>query len=252
MKKILTVLLTEDKTDPDAGLATALRAAGMEVRTVPRSGADVLHEITANAPDIVAMDAFLQGVDAAGVMMRLAAKDPLARPLIVVFSAVDSAYFERNILRLGADYYFLKPVDPTMVAERLLQLCSWKGESTSAPREEGLLGVITAILHEIGVPAHIKGYQYLREAIRLSVESPEMIDSVTKLLYPTVAKAFKTTSSRVERAIRHGIEVAWERGDVDVLNSYFGYTIQNTRGKPTNSEFVAMIADKIRLDRKIS
>ena len=111
---------------------------------------------------------------------------------------------------------------------------------------------ITKMLHELGIPAHIKGYQYLREAIILSVNDSEMMNSVTKLLYPTVAKTFKTTPSRVERAIRHAIEVAWDRGDVDVLSSYFGYTIQNTRGKPTNSEFIAMISDKLRLRMKVS
>ena len=112
--------------------------------------------------------------------------------------------------------------------------------------------VITDILHQIGVPAHIKGYKYVREAIRLTVEDPEMLNSVTKILYPTVAKNFGSTASRVERAIRHGIEVAWDRGDVEVLNAYFGYTIQSQRGKPTNSEFVAMISDKIRLQRRIT
>ena len=111
---------------------------------------------------------------------------------------------------------------------------------------------ITNILHEIGVPAHIKGYHYLRESIILSVNNPEIINSITKQLYPTVAKKFTTTSSRVERAIRHAIEVAWDRGDIDVLNSYFGYTIHNERGKPTNSEFIAMIADKLRLNLKAS
>ena len=111
---------------------------------------------------------------------------------------------------------------------------------------------VSEIMHQIGVPAHIKGYQYLREAIILAVNDDEIMNSVTKLLYPTVAKTYKTTASRVERAIRHAIEVAWDRGDVDVLSSYFGYTIQNSRGKPTNSEFIAMISDKLRLKMKIS
>ena len=112
--------------------------------------------------------------------------------------------------------------------------------------------MVTDIIHQIGVPAHIKGYHYLREAIILAIENPDIINSITKQLYPTVAKKFSTTSSRVERAIRHGIEVAWDRGDVDVLNSYFGYTIHVGRGKPTNSEFIAMIADKLRLRMKAS
>ena len=112
--------------------------------------------------------------------------------------------------------------------------------------------VITDILHQIGVPAHIKGYHYLRQAIKLTVDDPELMQAVTKILYPTIAKSNKTTSSRVERAIRHAIEVAWDRGDVDILSSYFGYTIQNSRGKPTNSEFIAMISDKLRLGMKAS
>ena len=119
-------------------------------------------------------------------------------------------------------------------------------------RSGSLKVTVSDIIHQIGVPAHIKGYQYLREAIMLCVNDSEMVSSVTKLLYPTVAKKFKTTSSRVERAIRHAIEVAWDRGDVDVLSSYFGYTIQSERGKPTNSEFIAMISDKLRLNMKIS
>ena len=120
------------------------------------------------------------------------------------------------------------------------------------PDRNDLEAQVTGIIHKIGVPAHIKGYHYLRESIILSVEQPEIINSITKQLYPTVAKIFSTTSSRVERAIRHAIEVAWDRGDIDVLNSYFGYTIHNERGKPTNSEFVAMIADKLRLQKKVS
>ena len=138
------------------------------------------------------------------------------------------------------------------MADRILKLTSWRDiskiETNSAKIDNSDLELmITEILHQIGVPAHIKGYHYLREAIIFSVTNDEVVNSVTKILYPTVAKKHGTTSSRVERAIRHAIEVAWDRGDIDVLNSYFGYTIQNERGKPTNSEFIAMIADKLRL-----
>ena len=146
-----------------------------------------------------------------------------------------------------------------MMAERIIQLSGWKSDETAEAAEKSgsfsdvdLIMMVTDILLQIGIPAHIKGYHYLRESIVLSVKDSEMINSVTKLLYPTVAKKFSTTSSRVERAIRHAIEVAWDRGDVDVLNSYFGYTIQNERGKPTNSEFIAMISDKLRLKLKIA
>ena len=137
-----------------------------------------------------------------------------------------------------------------------MQLLGRQGQQPELPVGQSAVSVndlevmITEILHQIGVPAHIKGYHYLREAILRTVKSPELINSVTKLLYPTVAKAYQTTASRVERAIRHAIEVAWDRGDLDVLNAYFGYTIQNSRGKPTNSEFIAMIADKLSLRLK--
>ena len=139
------------------------------------------------------------------------------------------------------------------MAKRIERLSSWKTEKqkrTAEISDNDIEVVISDIMRQIGVPAHIKGYQYLRTAIKLSVEDSDMLGSVTKLLYPTVAKIFNTTSSRVERAIRHAIEVAWDRGDVDVLSSYFGYTIQSQRGKPTNSEFIAMISDKLKLSLK--
>ncbi len=158
----------------------------------------------------------------------------------------------------GADYYFLKPFDTDEMAERILSLCSKKRvesirSAKPAVTASGSLEMrVTEIIHQIGVPAHIKGYQYLRDAILMAIEDDDIINAVTKRLYPAVAKKHSTTSSRVERAIRHAIEVAWDRGDVDVLNSYFGYTIHNGRGKPTNSEFIAMISDKFRLQLKIS
>ena len=171
----------------------------------------------------------------------------------MVMSAVDNQRFEQEILASGADSYFLKPFDINMMAQRIRQMTSWTQTADSpTSRKNDLQVIVSDIMHQIGVPAHIKGYQYLREAILLSIDDGEMMASVTKLLYPTVAKKFATTPSRVERAIRHAIEVAWDRGDVDVLSSYFGYTIQSARGKPTNSEFIAMISDKLRLQLKIS
>jgi two-component system response regulator (stage 0 sporulation protein A) len=205
------------------------------------------------------MDTFLTHLDALGVLKELKLRPPAHKPLIFLLSSVDNARFEQEALGGGADYYFLKPFDVQVLAERVSQLVSWRSigiSSTAGPAQAALPVIrsrsdlemmISEIMHQVGVPAHIKGYQYLREAIILSIEDTEMISSVTKVLYPTVAKTFKTTPSRVERAIRHAIEVAWDRGDVDVLNSYFGYTIQNQRGKPTNSEFIAMISDKLRL-----
>ena len=250
----LSVLLTDEKDDATLKLASVLRGSKMDVRLCSKNGAELLKLYEEFHPEVIIMDAFLQHIDAMGVISRINMKDPAKRPLIIVMSGIDNPNFEREITRCGVDYFFLKPIDPQMMAERIIQISSWKGVGITAHYEaqEDLNVVITEILHQIGVPAHIKGYQYVREAIRLTVENPEMLNSVTKILYPTVAKSFKSTSSRVERAIRHAIEVAWDRGDVDVLNSYFGFTIQSQRGKPTNSEFVAMISDKIRLKRRIS
>ncbi len=249
----LSVLLTDEKDDATLKLATVLRSNKMDVRMCAKNGAELLKLYEEYHPEVIIMDAFLQHIDAMGVISRINMKDPVTRPLIIVMSGIDNPNFEREITKCGVDYYFLKPIDPQMMAERIIQISSWKGVGITAHYEaqEDLTVVITDILHQIGVPAHIKGYQYVREAIRLTVENPEMLNSVTKILYPTVAKNFKSTSSRVERAIRHAIEVAWDRGDVEVLNSYFGYTIQSQRGKPTNSEFVAMISDKIRLKRRV-
>lgn len=250
----LSVLLTDEKDDATLKLATVLRSNKMDVRMCAKNGAELLKLYEETHPDVIIMDAFLQHIDAMGVITRINIKAPAVRPLVIVMSGIDNPNFEREITKCGVDYYFLKPIDPQMMAERIIQISSWKGVGITAHYEaqEDLTVVITDILHQIGVPAHIKGYQYVREAIRLTVENPEMLNSVTKILYPTVAKNFKSTSSRVERAIRHAIEVAWDRGDVEVLNSYFGYTIQSQRGKPTNSEFVAMISDKIRLKRRVS
>ncbi len=250
----LTVLLTDEKDEATAKLASVLTSSKMEVRLCAKNGAELLKMCDEIQPDVIITDAILQHIDAMGVVSRLNMRDPLKRPLIIVMSGIDNPNFERELTRCGVDYFFLKPVDPKMMAERIIQILSWKGVGIQAQYEqqENLNIIVTDILHQIGVPAHVKGYQYVREAIILAVENPDMLNSVTKILYPTVAKRFKSTSSRVERAIRHAIEIAWDRGDVDVLNSYFGYTIQSQRGKPTNSEFVAMISDKIRLKRNSS
>lgn len=190
------------------------------------------------------------------MLKLIAANDLPKKPVVFLLSSIDNPAFEQEVLSAGASYYFLKPIDMNMLVERIIQFTGKMNRSGRIPvRTENQLDlelIVSDIMHQIGVPAHIKGYHYLRSAIILSVNSPDMMNSVTKVLYPTVAKMYKTTASRVERAIRHAIEVAWDRGDVDVLSSYFGYTIQNTRGKPTNSEFIAMISDKLRLRLKVS
>ena len=225
---------------------------GYNVVLTDKDGAQVLTKMKFEKPDVIIMDAFMLHIDALGVIKQIRDMKDAKKPLIIVLSSVDNMRFESEILNGGADYYFLKPVEADVIAQRISQLSGWNSSEKHEKNSNDLEVVVSEIMHQIGVPAHIKGYQYLREAIILSVNNTEMMGSVTKLLYPTVAKTFKTTSSRVERAIRHAIDVAWDRGDVDVLSSYFGYTIQSSRGKPTNSEFIAMIADKLRLQLKAS
>lgn len=230
-----------------------LNSYGFDTILSEKDGSQVLTRLRFEKPDIVVMDAFMLHVDALGVMKQISEMTDIKRPMVVVLSGVDNPHFENEILSSGADYYFLKPVDVDVLAQRIAQMTGWKvNVQHMSKRSNDIEVIVSEIMHQIGVPAHIKGYSYLREAIMLAVNNTEMLGSVTKILYPTVAKTYKTTSSRVERAIRHAIEVAWDRGDVDVLSAYFGYTIQSSRGKPTNSEFIAMIADKLRLQMKAS
>ena len=257
MGKMLKIMLAQD-TDTQTDCAAALRANGFEVETVRKDGAQILRLFRQGSrPDVLIMDAFMQGTDAIGVLDGLADMHLEPRPLVFVTASNANPRLEQEITQSGADYYFIKPFDTQMLAQRIKQLTGLSAPAQGnivafSAQDNSLEVTVSEIMHRIGVPAHIKGYQYLREAIILAVNDDEIMNSVTKLLYPTVAKTFKTTPSRVERAIRHAIEVAWDRGDVDVLNSYFGYTIQNSRGKPTNSEFIAMISDKLKLNLKIS
>ncbi len=215
------------------------------------NGEDALEKIKFNNYDFVLCDMWLPRID--GPHLIRESKSRLGSdnlPEFIVFSAINSqnVYIEAD--EAGASYCMTKPVDFSILADRLRRLYAMRSRS-SDNSDNGMETQITKIIHEIGVPAHIKGYQYLRCAILMAIKDNNVINSVTKVLYPQVAKAYNTTPSRVERAIRHAIEVAWDRGDVDVLNSYFGYTIQNNRGKPTNSEFIAMIADNLRLKNNI-
>ncbi len=218
-------------------------------------GEELLHMACSLRPQAIVMDLVLSGLDGLGVLEGLKALGP-DRPRVLVLSAFSPSAFGDRLPGLGVDYFMLKPCRLTTLLERIRQVSALSGaeeepeepEGREAPDRQTLEREITAIIHDIGVPAHIKGYQYLREAIGLAVEDMDVINAVTKILYPTVARKFDTTASRVERAIRHAIEVAWDRGDLETLQKYFGYTVSNTKGKPTNSEFIAMIADRISLD----
>ena len=220
--------------------------ADLTVCAQTASGEELLDLIARHRPDVVVMDLMLSGMDGLEVLEELGED----RPKVLVLSAFGGPALAGQISQRGGDYCMLKPCRPQSVVERARLLCDVPALQL---QEEGdardLERQVTAIIHEIGVPAHIKGYQYLREAIGLAVEDMEIINAVTKVLYPAVAKKFGTTASRVERAIRHAIEVTWDRRDLETLQKYFGYTVSNAKGKPTNSEFIAMIADRISLER---
>ena len=200
--------------------------------------------------DIIITDLWLSGMDGIGVIRALKPLSPSS--IFILLSPVNKHSVLMEATEIGADVCILKPFSELSLFEHAEAILKNRGDDRgefSAARPD-IETQVTKIIHQIGVPAHIKGYQYLRSAILMTIDDNDIINSVTKVLYPTVAKQYKTTTSRVERAIRHAIEVAWDRGDVDTLNSYFGYTIQNNRGKPTNSEFIAMIADNLRLKYK--
>lgn len=258
MEKKLKIVIGDDSTEFSKNCAKTLKGYGMDVVLAQKDGLNVISKIKSEKPDVVLADVFLPNIDILGILAEIKKLDAKQRPLVMAMSSFANQRLEKEILDAGACYFFLKPFDVSIMAQRIIQLSGWKNETAPVVVKNNCISdtelelMITEIIHQIGVPAHIKGYHYLREAILLSVKNSEIINSVTKLLYPTVAKNHSTTSSRVERAIRHAIEVAWDRGDIDVLNSYFGYTIQNDRGKPTNSEFIAMISDKLRLKLKIS
>ena len=221
---------------------------GIQVVGQTGSGEELLALVAAHRPQVVVLDLVLGGMDGIEVLEQMGPQ----RPRVLVLSAFAQSAFNDRLPALGVDYFMLKPCRLESLMGRIRQLSTLTAEDTVSQVEESdrqkLEVTITSIIHDIGVPAHIKGYQYLREAISLAVEDMDVINAVTKVLYPAVAKKYATTASRVERAIRHAIEVAWDRGDLETLQKYFGYTVSNSKGKPTNSEFIAMIADRISLD----
>ena len=252
MDNTIKMILTEDATEFDRSTQEIFQKFNISAAFCSKDGEELCTRILREEPDVVLMESFMTRLDAIGVM-RSIKRQNCKQPLFIVYSSFHSAVLEREIMGGGAAYFVLKPYDVSQLCESITAMIKKNDRLLRIPVSVDIFGIelrVTEILHEIGVPAHIKGYHYLRDSIIMSVEHPEIINAVTKQLYPSVAKKYDTTSSRVERAIRHAIEVAWDRGDIDVLNSYFGYTIHNDRGKPTNSEFIAMIADKLRLQIK--
>ena len=229
------------------------------------NGEELLKEIKAKEPDVVLLDIIMPKLDGLAVMERVSEDNGIKKkPYFIVVSAVGQEGITEDAFNLGANYYILKPFDNNTLLNRIKYIKNNLGrhpagnvnkKQNEQSRKEDmsvtLENDVTEIIHEIGVPAHIKGYQYLRDSIIMVINDMDMLNCITKVLYPTIAKKYNTTSSRVERAIRHAIEVAWTRGKVEILDSLFGYTINNGKGKPTNSEFIALISDKIRLDYKM-
>ncbi len=239
-----------------------------EVVGIAKDGMEACELVISLQPDIVILDVIMPHLDGLGVLEKLNSTKLERRPIYIMLSAVGQDKITQSAMSLGAEYYVVKPFDMNVLINRIRQFKGAVGKqqtnnvTTSGKLNEvkasysiplrDIESSVTKVIHEIGVPAHIKGYQYLRDAIMMAIRDMEIINSITKQLYPNIANDYNTTPSRVERAIRHAIEVAWGRGQVDLLNNLFGYTVQTSKGKPTNSEFIAMIADKLRLKMKIS
>ncbi len=237
--------------------------SGMEIVGTAGNGEEAVEMIRKSSPDVVLLDLIMPKMDGLGVLEKVKNDSSLKKtPAFIVLSAIGQEDVTEDAFALGANYYMMKPFNNEMLLGRLRSLRS-RGEKALAParavmsgerrksyEERDLETDVTNMIHEIGVPAHIKGYQYLRDAIMMSVKDMEMLGSITKVLYPTIAKNHQTTPSRVERAIRHAIEVAWSRGKMDTIDELFGYTVSTGKGKPTNSEFIALISDRIRLEYK--
>ena len=239
MKKI-TVCIADMDVGYGASLRKALESSGsVEVVADAGDGLAALEAVETLHPQVLLTDTLLPGLDGLGLLRRIRGKG--TRTIVITSAVMDNTVQQAR--QAGAYAFLPKPADNKSLLEHITGAAAPPDEQ-STPQLEGM---VTAIIHEIGVPAHIKGYQYLREAIILTVENMDVINAVTKVLYPEVAKRFGTTPSRVERAIRHAIEVAWDRGDIETLQKYFGYTVNSAKGKPTNSEFIAMIADRLQL-----
>lgn len=267
----IEVLLADDNREFTNLLSEYIsEQSDMHVSGVAYNGEEVIRylEQSRNVPDVLILDIIMPHLDGLGVLERLREMNLSPMPKIIMLTAFGQENITQKAVQLGASYYILKPFDMDILANRIRQLVGNTAFSTSANYSAGTSTIksnvvplakgknldanITSIIHEIGVPAHIKGYQYLREAITMVYNNIEILGAITKTLYPAIAEKFKTTPSRVERAIRHAIEVAWTRGNIDSISHLFGYTINISKSKPTNSEFIAMVADKLRIEHKVS
>lgn len=270
MSEKIRVLVADDNKEFAATLISYLsKEEDMEVVDIARDGNEAFEKIVSNKPDIVLLDIIMPHLDGLGVLEKLNETSMEKKPMCIILSAVGQDKITQKAINLGAQYYIVKPFDIEILVKRIKELkyfqpSQYKNNFISREikaqyidispenkkNEENLEALVTNVIHEVGVPAHIKGYQYLREAIIMVVNNIDIINQITKQLYPEIAQKYGTTPSRVERAIRHAIEVAWGRGQTETVESIFGYTVSAAKGKPTNSEFIAMIADKLRLELK--
>ena len=270
MNEKIKVLIADDNAEFAKTLTNYIeKEEDMQVIGLAKDGNEAVKTIENLQPDIALLDVIMPHLDGLGVLEKISELEISKKPTAIMLSAVGQDKITQRALELGANYYVVKPFDINLLIKRIKEIKNYKisqfrpGTQTreiKAPyieirddkrNERGNLeALVTNVIHEVGVPAHIKGYQYLREAIMMVVNDIEVINQITKQLYPDIAKKYNTTPSRVERAIRHAIEVAWGRGQTDVVESIFGYTVSAVKGKPTNSEFIAMISDKLRLELK--
>lgn len=262
MKK-LTVAIADDNVKMVKSLRTLIGGEeDMEVVGSAADGEEAVELIRKKEPDILLLDLIMPRLDGLGVMEEIRRDEKLSKqPVIIILSGIGLEKVAEDAFYLGASYYLMKPFNEKFLLGRLRAFQN-AGEKigtpplqgTGKPKEEALdfeqKEEITSLMHEIGIPAHVKGYAYLREAIRMSVENSEILCSVTKILYPTIAAQYQTTATRVERAIRHAIEIAWCRGRIETIDAIFGYTVDSGKGRPTNSEFIAMLSDHIRLENQ--
>ena len=252
MDKRTSVLIADNSEEFCTALSAALqRTERFSIAGIAGDGETALQLLEERRPDILVLDLMLSKKDGLSLLKGISGWE--RRPAVVATSGFMTDFVASAAAGLGVAYLMLKPCDTQALVDRLEELRGDAGKPIVPRRPvqtQSIEALVTGIIHEIGVPAHIKGYQYLREAIIIAVNDMDVINAITKVLYPQVAKTFQTTPSRVERAIRHAIEVAWDRGDLDTLQRFFGYTVSNTKGKPTNSEFIALIADKLQLQLK--
>ena len=261
----ITVLIADDNEDFCDIMNSYLQTEkDIDVVGIAQNGLKAIQLIKTKEPDVLILDIIMPHLDGLGVLENLNDIQINKRPKIIMLSAVGHDKITQRAINLGADYYMVKPFDFQIFIKRMKELVNdtsnkkmtnkvqQKIPSVHFTKNNSLEAEITNIIHDIGVPAHIKGYLYIREAIAMVVKNVELLSAVTKELYPSIAKKYNTTPSRVERAIRHAIEVAWSRGKLDTINSLFGYTVHIDKGKPTNSEFIAMVADKLRLEKCVS